>query len=129
MISTLINLLGGFYESNDFTKVETIARNIHRAIPGDQVSLKFLGLAYYRTGRIRDAIRLFDQVERAQQANLSADPRRSGTKRSAVESAAKACSQEAARRVPYLAQAWRELGNSLRKFDRSCQSLHIAQMA
>jgi len=49
MISTLVNLLGAYYESNDFAKVEAIAKTIHRAVPGDEVSLKFLGLAYYRT--------------------------------------------------------------------------------
>lgn len=64
MISTPINLLGGFYESKQFAKAETIAHSIHTAIPGDQVSLKFLGLVYYRTGRINEVMRLFDQLER-----------------------------------------------------------------
>ena len=71
MISTLINLLGSFYERKEFTKAEAIARNMHTAIPGDRVSLKFLGLVYYRTGRINEAIRLFDQLER--QPNLCAE--------------------------------------------------------
>ena len=56
MISTLVNLLGGYYESSDFAKVEAIAKTIHRAVPGDEVSLKVLGLAYYRTGRIKGRI-------------------------------------------------------------------------
>lgn len=110
MIRTLINLLGSFYESNELSKAETIARNIHTAIPGDQVSLKFLGLVYYRTGRIKDAIRLFDQVQ-------------DGIGREAanrVDSAAEVCREEASRRMPYLAQAWRDLGAvlmELKKFE------------
>ena len=64
MISTLVNLLGGYYESNDFAKVEAIAHSINKAVPGDEVSLKFLGLVYYRTGRTKDAIRLFNRVHR-----------------------------------------------------------------
>lgn len=133
MISTLINLLGSFYESNDLTKAEAIARNIHTAIPGDQVSLKFLGLVYYRTGRINDAIRLFDQVQcRHEVGLLDVAQEKSETKSSPVDSAVSACSREAARRVPYLAQAWHELGKALlklRKFERSSQSLHVTLIA
>jgi hypothetical protein len=107
MINTLVNLLGGFYESNDFAKVEAIARTIHKAVPGDEVSLKFLGLAYYRTGRIKDANRLFDRVHR----RTSDRPETIETGSSAVM----AVSREATRRVPYLAQAWCDLGNALMK--------------
>ena len=106
-VSQSVNLLGGYYESNDFAKVEAIAKTIHRAVPGDEVSLKFLGLAYYRTGRIKDANRLFDRVHR-----------RSNTRPEKIEtssSAVVAVSQEATRRVPYLAQAWRDLGRTLSK--------------
>ena len=111
MISTLVNLLGGFYESNDFAKVETIAHSIHTAVPEDQVSLKFLGLAYYRTGRIKDAKRLFDRVQGLQKAKPDAVSEKTETGDSAVL----AVSREATRRVPYLAQAWRDLGNALRE--------------
>ena len=107
MISTLVNLLGGFYESNDFAKVEAIAHSINRAVPGDEVSLKFLGLVYYRTGRTKDAIRLFDRVHR----RTSARPEKIETGTSAVA----ALAQEATRRVPYLAQAWCDLGSALMK--------------
>jgi len=105
MISTLIHLLGRSYESNDFAKAETIAHSIHKAVPGDEVSLKFLGLVYYRTGRIKDAMQLFDRVHRRQ----SARPEKIETGASAVA----AVSQEATRRFPYLAQAWHELGCAL----------------
>ena len=124
MISALINLLGGFYESNDFAKVEAIARSIHKAVPGDDVSLKFLGLVYYRTGRIKDAIRLFKRVHR----RSSARPEKIGTSTSAVA----AVTREANRRVPYLAQAWRDLGHALMKlmgFEQAPQSFQSASLA
>ena len=128
MISTLVNLLGGFYESNDFAKVETIAHSIHKAVPEDQVSLKFLGLAYYRTGRIKDAISLFDRVQGRQGANVKTSPERKETGDSAVL----AVSQEATRRVPYLAQAWHDLGNALQKVrnsERAAQSFQNGCLA
>lgn len=105
MISTLVNLLGGYYESNEFAKVEAIARSINKAVPGDEVSLKFLGLVYYRTGRTQDAIRLFNRVHR----RASPRPEKIDTGSSAVAAVAR----EASRRVPYLAQAWCELGRTL----------------
>ena len=111
MISTLVNLLGGFYESNDFAKVEAIAHSINRAVPGDEVSLKFLGLVYYRTGRTKDAIKLFDRVHR----RTSARPEKIETGTSAVAAVAR----EATRRVPYLAQAWCDLGSALMKLKGS----------
>lgn len=128
MISTLINLLGSFYESKEFGKAESIAHSIHTAIPGDQVSLKFLGLVYYRTGRINEAIRLFDQLERAPDAPLL----KPGTPLVSVDSAVVACAREATLRTPYLAQAWRELGNALsksRSFQRAPQSLQSSLFA
>ena len=105
MISTLVNLLGGYYESNDFAKVEAIAHSINKAVPGDEVSLKFLGLAYYRTGWTKDAIRLFNRVHR----RASTRPEKIETGSSAVAAVAR----EASRRVPYLAQAWCDLGRTL----------------
>ena len=107
MISTLVNLLGGFYESNDFAKVEAIAHSINKAVPGDEVSLKFLGLVYYRTGRTKEAMRLFNRVHR----RSSTRPEKIETNTSAVAAVAR----EATRRVPYLAQAWCDLGSVLMK--------------
>ncbi len=124
MISTLVNLLGSFYESRDFAKVETLANRIQVAVPGDQVSLKFLGLAYYRTGRIKDAMHLFERVQGKQKVAEGITPESLET----VDSAVVAVSQEAKRRVPYLAQAWRDLGNVLLKskapqaFDSACMA-------
>lgn len=125
MIHTLINLLGSFYESNDLSRTETIARSIHTAIPDDQVSLKFLGIVYFRTGRVKDAIRVFDQVECRQDAALVAEAQRPPAGSPGVDSAVLACSLEARRRVPYLAQAWQDLGKALQKlrpFDSAQQA-------
>ena len=105
MISTLVDLLGGYYESNDFEKVEAIAHSINKAVPGDEVSLKFLGLVYYQTGRTNDAMRLFRRVHR----RASGRPE----KIEAGASAVVAVAQEASRRVPYLAKAWSDLGRAL----------------
>ena len=105
MISTLVNLLGGYYESNDFAKVEAIAHSINKAVPGDEISLKFLGLVYYRTGRTKDAMRLFNRVHRR------ARPR--PEKIDGDASAVAALAREASQRVPYLTQAWCELGRTL----------------
>jgi Flp pilus assembly protein TadD len=106
MISTLVDLLGNFYISNDFTNVEAIARSIHAAIPSDQVSLQFLGLVYYRTGRVKEAIRVFNKVlgrrKPAPQKDLSQG-----------DSAAAVCYREATRHNPDLAQVWYDLGATL----------------
>ena len=109
MISTLVNLLGSFYENKDYAKAESIANRIHLAIPGDQVSLQFLGLVYYHTGRIVDAMKVFDRVQEKQDVDSNDLPEG----RQGLGSAVAAVSYEASRRVPYLAQAWRDLGNAL----------------
>lgn len=64
MIRTLVDLLGTFYASNDLSNFEVIARSIYSSVPGETVSLQFLGLAYQRTGRINDAINLFNKAVR-----------------------------------------------------------------
>ena len=46
MIRTLVDLLGTFYASNDLSNFEFIARSIYSSVPGETVSLQFLGLAY-----------------------------------------------------------------------------------
>ena len=125
MICTLVNLLGRYYESNDFAKVEAIAHSINKAVPGDEVSLKFLGLVYYRTGRTNDAMTLFKRVHR----RSSARPEKIDTSASAVAAVAR----EASRRVPYLAQAWCDLGRALTKQNGSelatTPSFHSAYLA
>ena len=70
MISTLVEMLGNFYANNDLANVETLARSIHSAVPGDQVSLLFLGLAYYKTGRASAALDTFDKVHATKTPSL-----------------------------------------------------------
>jgi tetratricopeptide (TPR) repeat protein len=118
MIGTLVDLLGNFYVSNDFGNVEAIARSIHAAVPGDQVSLQFIGLVYYRTGRISEAVRIFDKVVHRRKAPAEAEAKK--TDLAHADSVAAVCYQQATRRSPYLAQAWYDLGTALlelRKFE------------
>ena len=124
MISTLIHLLGSSYESKDYVRAESIAHRIHGAIPGDQVSLKFLGLVYYHTGRIVDAMKIFERVQGKQ--TVDAEPAEKTME--GVDFAETAVSREAGRRVPYLAQAWRELGNALAR-RRGAVQLRLAVAA
>ena len=113
MISTLVDLLGSFYANNDLANVETIARSLHAAIPGDQVSLQFLGLVYYRMGRVKEAVRVFDKVACRHAPSVAATSAQG-------DSAVEVCYREATRRNPSLAKAWYDLGNALlalRKFE------------
>ncbi len=114
MIRTLVDLLGNFYARNDFANFETIARSLLAAIPNDQVSLQFLGLVYYRTGRINDAIQVFDRVVRRRQEQPE-HPAEPTTERDLVlgNSAAAACYQEATRDRPELARAWYDVGTTM----------------
>lgn len=123
MIRTLIELLANFYARNDFTNFEAIARSLLSVIPNDQVSLHFLGLAYYRTGRIKDAMHIFDRVVRKRKAK----PELAATKDDAYlthgDYAAAACYQEATRHNPDLAQAWFDLGTTLRALGKHEQAI------
>jgi len=115
MLTTLVNLLGHFYAVNDFGNVEAIARSIHSAVPSDQVSLQFLGLVYYRTGRVKDAVLIFDKVRGKRKPFRS-----SGSAAPPAKTAAAACYEEATKDNPELARAWYDLGTALielRKYD------------
>ena len=124
MISALVNLLGSFYENKDYAGVERIANRIHVSIPGDQVSLQFLGLVYYQTGRIVDAMKVFERVQCKQVVDCTAAP----DNEEALDSAVTEVSREAGRRVPYLAQAWRDLGNALTRM-RESQAVRMVCVA
>ena len=117
MISTLVEMLGNFYANNDLANVETLARSIHSAVPGDQVSLLFLGLAYYKTGRASAALDTFDKVHATKTPSLLKHEESSLPQ---ADSAAVVCYEEATRRSPLLARLWCDLGAALlelRKFD------------
>lgn len=120
MISTLVDLLAGFYANNDFSDVEAIARSINSAVPGDLVSLQFLGLVYYRTGRVKDAIRVFNTVIRRRKPAPEEEWEKEGAHLFRHDSAEVMCYRQATRRSPQLAKAWYDLGNvllELKKFE------------
>lgn len=120
MISTLVEMLGRFYANNDLTNVEILARNIHAAVPCDQVSLLFLGLAYYKTGRSSEALNTFDKVSAMTHSKTEHSLKKDEPGLPTGDSAAIACYEEATRRSPLLARLWYDLGGALlelRKFD------------
>ena len=120
MISTLVEMLGNFYANNDLANVEMLARSIHSVVPGDQVSLLFLGLAYYKTGRARQALATFDKVHPERRLKAQNSLKNDGTSLAGSDSAAVACYEEATRRSPLLSRLWCDLGAALlelRKFD------------
>lgn len=123
MISTLVDLLGNFYARNDFTNFEAIARSLLAAIPNDQVSLQFLGLVYYRTGRITDAIQIFEKVVRRRKPAPEAELNIGEAVLSPGDSAAAVCYQEATRDRPDLAPAWYDLGAALLELGKHEQAI------
>ena len=110
MISTLVDLLGNYYASNDLISFEAAARSIHAVIPGDTISLQFLGLAYYRTGRITDAKGVFDALVKHPVAVFDKCRRKAVVANSADDSAIAECYKEATRKRPVLARVWYDLG-------------------
>lgn len=122
MISTLVDLLANFYARNDFTNFEAIARSLLNTVPNDQVSLQFLGLVYYRTGRVKDAIRIFNKViRRRRPAKAESEP--GDTDLPSGDYAAAACYQEATRHSPELSQAWYDLGTTLLELGKYEQAI------
>lgn len=125
MIRTLLELLGNFYASNDLTNFEAIARNIHSAVPGDLVSLQFLGLAYYRTGRIADAIRIFDKATHRKKS-----ARAHQTENPAIEQPVKEHAvTHSCLESPDLAQVWFDLGTALQELGKHGQAIAAFQTA
>lgn len=122
MISTLVDLLANFYAKNDFTNFEAIARSLLNTVPNDQVSLQFLGLVYYRTGRVKDAIRTFNKVI-LRRKPAKADPVTANGKLPHGDNAAAACYQEATRHSPVLARTWFDLGTTLLELGKYEQAI------
>lgn len=119
MISTLVDLLGNFYLNNDLTHFETIARTLHASVPDDLVSLQFLGLACYRTGRVDEAVSIFDKVLRRRKTLAGADSNEARNEIAGDDSCAAVCYQEATKHNPWLAKAWYDLGAVLLKLKKS----------
>jgi tetratricopeptide (TPR) repeat protein len=118
MISTLVDLLGNFYVNNDLTHFETIARTLHASVPDDLVSLQFLGLAYYRTGRVDEAVSIFNKVLRRRKT-LADAASKATNEIAGDETCAAICYREATKRNPWLAKAWYDLGAALLKLKKS----------
>ena len=119
MIGTLVDLLGNFYVDNDLTHFETIARTLHASVPEDLVSLQFLGLAFYRTGRIDEAVSIFDKVVRRRKGLVPDSVVDVAPVITGDDSCVAVCYQEATRRNPRLAKAWYDLGAVLLKLKKS----------
>ena len=123
MIAALVDLLGIFYANNDLSNFEVIARSLQAAIPNDLVSLQFLGLVYYRTGRVDEAVSVFERVVRrcGCRAAAPADADISDNERSST-----VCLRESTRPNPLLAKAWHDLGAvllQLRRFELAIPAL------
>ena len=113
MINALVDLLGNFYQAGDLVHAEGIARSMLSAIPGDLVSLQFLGLVCHRTGRTGEALRLFQRAaERTHE--LPDFPHQADEHRCPQdEYAAEDVCYRAATEHPHLAPAWYDLGRTL----------------
>lgn len=114
MIRTLVELLGNFYANSDFTNFEAIARSIQSTIPNDPVSLQFLGLVYYRTGRVKDAVKVFDRLMPWRRSVVESETQNPATRTLPPGDLAEVeCYQAATRPSSMLAKAWYDLGNAL----------------
>jgi tetratricopeptide (TPR) repeat protein len=130
MLRTLFELLAWHYASGNMLHVEAVIHSILRTVPDDVISLQFLGLVYYRTGRIDDATRVFraaapqpspldELVSEGSDSLLS----RNG------HSAAAACCLAATCHNPDLAMAWHDLGLALHDVGLPEQGVRAQQLA
>ena len=120
MIAALVDLLGIFYANNDLPNFEVIARSIQTAIPNDLVSLQFLGLVYYRTGRIDEAVSVFERVIRWRNSGAAVQGGETNADISDSDRSSTACMRESTKPDSFLAKAWYDLGAvllQLRRFD------------
>ena len=120
MIDALFDLLGAFHEKGDFVQAERMAHRIMQAIPDDTVSLQFLGLIYYRSGRRDEAMQAFNSAARHSRHCSRVD----GSLRASTQCLRAASSQGSA-----LAGAWYELGLVLLRLRRFRQSMDALQSA
>ncbi len=113
MIQAMVQLLGNFYASNDLSNFEVIARSLHSSVPGESVSLLFIGLAYYRRGQIDEAIGIFNQAANRPPLTRTTSPKTTSDKSNDRKSPTITSFIEATRNKPDLAQIWYDLGSSL----------------
>lgn len=108
-----MDLLAGFYVNGHFRRVEAIARSLLVAIPEDRVSLQFLGLAYYRSGRIEQAKCVFERVIDRRKKSLRMPWHSHRLATGGISAAATVCYTEATRPSSELAKTWFDLGVAL----------------
>lgn len=123
MIGTLVELLNNYYQSGDLTHVEVIAQTIRAAIPDDVIALQVLGLAYLRTGRTSDAVRLFRNADRKARQMTGIESMVDGCGESRTELAASACYREATRKHSGFGGLWYDLGIALVSLKRPKQAI------
>ena len=129
MIGALIELLSNYYQTGDWAHVEVIARTIRAAIPDDVVSLQVLGLAYLKTGRTSDAIRLFRRADRDARQTPGHESAADGGNKIQIEVAASACYREATRKDSGFGGIWYDLGVALVRLKRPKQAIWAFQTA
>jgi hypothetical protein len=110
VILALVDLLANYYQAGDLTQMEAIARSMLTAMPDDIVSLQFLGLALYQTGRIHDAYLAFKQVA------LQFGEARDEALQTTCEPAAAISYRAAISAETGLTQGWWQIAGLLNKF-------------
>ncbi|MBL8423707.1 MAG: tetratricopeptide repeat protein [Candidatus Accumulibacter phosphatis] len=121
MIDALFELLGTLYQKGDFAQAERVANGIQQTIPGDVVSLQFLGLLCYRSGRRADALRAFI----AAAGNDADSPGPPGVANSLHASTH--CLRAARTQGSALASAWYDMGLILFRLRRYQQAITALQ--
>ena len=109
MINALLELLSNSYHCGDLAQMEVIASTLLHAIPDDIVSMQFLGLVYYRKGKLDSAINLFSRA-RGEKQSSHVDMKRTTE---GHKIAAAACYFEATLPSTQLADGWYEVGVTL----------------
>jgi tetratricopeptide (TPR) repeat protein len=123
MIDAMLELFGTFYQTGNFLQAERIACRILEAIPDDLVSLQFLGLVYYRTGRREEAIEAFNTAACRgldRDSNIHVDSR--------LRASAQ-CLRAARLPGSAVAAAWYDLGVVLFRLRRHQQAISAFQSA
>jgi Flp pilus assembly protein TadD len=133
MIGALMDLLAGCYVKGQFSRVVAIARSLQVAVPDDRVSLQFLGLAYYRSGRIEQAKRVFERVVNRRKKSAIRMPWHSRRLEPGdIAPAATVCYTEATRPSSELAKTWFDLGVALNELgapEKAISAFHSALSA
>ncbi len=130
MLRTLFQLFAWHYTNGNLARAEAVVRDILTVVRDDRISLQFLGLVYYRTGRVAEAIRVFEAGGPGPglSADLASEPGDDFLSRNGY-SAAAACHVESTRRNPDLAQAWHDLGLVLSELGLRDQGEHALRYA